>query len=153
MEARSENENRTPILNRKIRALTTTIALLGMVGLAGYGFYFVISQTIWPGRPEDNWMLAVLQTHYAATLGVPMSAAAALCIVLLLETVAGPIEIEIPWVKFRGAAAPVILWIFCFLAMTFALGHLWGDDRRIEARRGNDEPVARNVRNDVASKP
>jgi hypothetical protein len=134
MEARSENENRTPILDRRTRAITTTAALCGMVGLAGYGFYFVVSQTIWPGTPESNWMLAVLKTQYAATLEVPMSAAAALCIVLLLETAAGPIEIESSWIKFRGAAAPVILWILCFLAMIFGLGHLWVKEATIVGR-------------------
>jgi ABC-type transport system involved in cytochrome c biogenesis permease component len=67
----------------------------------------------------------VLQKQYAATLGIPMSAAAALSIVLLLETAAGPIEIETTWLKFRGAAAPAILWILCFLAMMFALSWLW----------------------------
>lgn len=103
----------------------TTLALIGMVLLASYGFVYIIIQTIRPGNPEENWLLSVLHKQFAAALGVPMSAAAALCIVLLLETAAGPIEIELQWLKFRGAAAPVILWILCFLAMTFALSWLW----------------------------
>lgn len=117
-----------PIVGPKARGVITGLALVGMVALAAYGFAFVVMQTIQPGDPRDNWMLGVLQAHYAATLGVPMSAAAALCIVLLLETAAGPIEIETPWLKFRGAAAPIVLWVCCFLAMTFALGWLWTRD-------------------------
>ena len=126
MEMKPEEKDRTFILDRRARTLITSLALSGMVLLAGYGFVYMIVQTIRPGNPEENWVLAVLQTQYAAALGVPMNAAAALCIVLLLETVAGPIEIETPWLKFRGAAAPVILWILCFLAMTFAFSWLWG---------------------------
>jgi hypothetical protein len=117
--------SRQPILGKRIRAIATSTVLLSMVLLASYGFYYIVNQTLNPGSPNDNWLLSVLQQHYAATLGVPMSAVAALCIVLLLETAAGPIEIETPWLKFRGAAAPVILWVLCFLAMTFALSWLW----------------------------
>jgi len=119
------NQDRARILDRRTRVIVTSIALGGMVLLATYGFLFVIAQSIRPGNPTENWVLSVLHKQYAAALGVPMSAAAALCIVLLLETVAGPIEIETPWLKFRGAAAPVIVWILCFLAMIFALSWLW----------------------------
>jgi hypothetical protein len=125
MEMQSEDAGRTSILDRQTRTITTSIALGGMVLLAGYGFAFIIVQSISPGNPDQSWFLSVLQKQYAATLGVPMSAAAARSIVLLLETAAGPIEIETTWLKFRGAAAPVILWILCFLAMTFALSWLW----------------------------
>lgn len=96
-----------------------------MMLLAVYGFGFIIVQTIWPGDPAENWLISVLERQYAALLGVPLSAASAVCVVLLLETVSGPIEIETSWLTFRGAAAPVVLWILCFLAMTFALGWLW----------------------------
>jgi hypothetical protein len=123
METR--NQDRTPILGTQTRTIVAGIALSGMVLLATYGFLFVIAQSIWPGNPAENWLLSVLHQQYAAALGVPMSAAAALCIVLLLETVAGPIEIETPWLKFRGAAAPVIVWMLCFLAMIFGLSWLW----------------------------
>lgn len=125
MESQPEEGERSSILDRRTRTITTSIALGGMVLLAGYGFVFIILQSISPGNPEQSWFLSVLHKQYAATLGVPMSAAAALSIVLLLETAAGPIEIEMTWLKFRGAAAPVVLWILCFLAMTFALSWLW----------------------------
>src|SRR5258708_36606751 len=118
---KSEEQNRTPILDRRTRTITTSLIIGGMVLLAGYGFIFIIGQSISRGKPEESWFLSVLQKQYAAALGVPMSAVAALCIVLLLETAAGPIEIETPWLKFRGAAAPVIFWLFCFLVMTLAL--------------------------------
>ena len=113
------------ILQPATRHLVTMAALGGMVLLAAYGFGFIVWQTIWPGDPAQSWMLAVLRDHYAATLGVPMSAAAALCVVLLLETSAGPIEIENTLITFKGAAAPIVLWVLCFLAMIFALGYLW----------------------------
>lgn len=125
MDVKMEDRDLAPIVDRRTRSITTAIALGGMVVLAAYWCGYLIVQSIWPGHPADSWFLHVLQTQYAASLGVPMSAAAALCIVLLLQTVAGPIEIETPWLKFRGAAAPVILWILCFLVFIFAVGWLW----------------------------
>lgn len=101
------------------------LILTGTILLALYGLIFVVIQTIWPGDPSSNWLLSILRQQYAATIGVPLCAVAAICIVLLLETTAGPIEIESPWVKFKGATVPVIIWILTFLALTFALGHLW----------------------------
>src|SRR5215467_15131143 len=122
---KSEEQDRTSILNRIIITIMTSFILVLIVLIAGYGFVFIIVQSINPGKPEESWFLLVLQKQYAATLGVPMCAVAALCIVLLLETAAGPIEIETPWLKFRGAAAPVIFWLFCFLVMALALSWLW----------------------------
>ena len=125
MDIPVEDQGRPPIIDKRTRVITTALALGGMVLHSAYWCGYLVFQSIRPGNPEASWFLHVLQTHYAASLGVPMSAAAALCIVLLLETVAGPIEIETPWLKFRGAAAPVILWIVCFLAFIVALRWLW----------------------------
>jgi len=114
------------ILEGSVKRLAIRCLLLGILLLGAYGFLFVIFQSLLPGNPDENWVLSVLFRHYAAALGVPMCAVAALCIVLILETAAGPIDVETPWFKFRGAAAPVIVWMLCFLAMTFAMAILWG---------------------------
>jgi hypothetical protein len=42
---------------------------------------------------------------------------AALSLVLLLRAVSGNIEIKILGFEFKGAAAPIIMWILCFLAL------------------------------------
>ncbi len=112
--------------DQALKRIVKWVTLIGMMGLAAFGFGFVMFQTISPTDPNSSWIVAVIQQHYAATLGVPMSAVAALCIVLLLEQAAGPIEFEAPWFKFRGASGPVILWIFVFLAMIIGLNVLWG---------------------------
>ncbi len=52
-------------------------------------------------------------------VGIPLSTFIALFIVLFLRYAAGPIEIEGFGVKFRGASGPIILWIICFLAVTY----------------------------------
>jgi hypothetical protein len=70
-------------------------------------------------------LLSVIQKQYAATLGIPLCVVSSVCVVLLLKATAGPIEFEALGFKFRGASGPLVLWIFCFLAMIFALKLLW----------------------------
>lgn len=63
--------------------------------------------------------------HFAATVGLPSAALAALCIVIFLESTGGAIEFEGLGFKFRGASGPIVLWVFCFLAIAGAIKLLW----------------------------
>jgi len=67
----------------------------------------------------------VARRHFAAVIGLPSAALAALFIVLVLRTVAGPIELKIPGFEFRGASGPIVMWILCFLAIALAISWLW----------------------------
>jgi hypothetical protein len=94
---------------------------------ASYFLGFLVYHSLVP-RPisECGWFIQLIDKHYAATIGVPLSAITAFCIVLLLKVVnTGPVELEAFGFKFRGAAGPVVLWIFCFLAVIFGVYLLW----------------------------
>lgn len=67
----------------------------------------------------------VALSHFAATVGLPSAALAALCIVVFLESASGPIEFEGLGFKFKGASGPIVLWMLCFLAITAAIKLLW----------------------------
>jgi hypothetical protein len=56
-----------------------------------------------------------------------MAALMARCVVILLRFAAGPIRISGPnnYFKFSGAASEVVFWIFCFLAIVFAIYLPW----------------------------
>jgi len=55
-----------------------------------------------------------------------MLAITAFCIVALLQIVARePVEFEGFGLKFKGAAGPVFLWMFCFMALVAAVKVLW----------------------------
>ena len=75
-------------------------------------------------QPE-SWLIPILREHFAALVGIPMSALIAMCVVVLLRFSAGPIEFEGLSFKFRGAAGQVVFWIFCFLALVSGLELLW----------------------------
>jgi hypothetical protein len=93
---------------------------------ASYFLGFLVYHSLVPKPASESWFILLIEKHYAATIGVPLSAITAFCIVLLLKVVnAGPVELEALGFKFRGAAGPVVLWIFCFLAVIFGVYLLW----------------------------
>jgi hypothetical protein len=109
----------------RLRKLATWIAVLGTWTIAAYFFGFLIYHSIRPTNSSGSWFLSVLEKHFAACLGVPLSAISAACIVMLLKATAGPIEFEGLGFKFRGASGPIILWMICFLAMILGVYLLW----------------------------
>ncbi len=68
---------------------------------------------------------AFLFEHFAAIVGLPGAAVAAMFIVLMLEQTHGEIKFEVLQVKFRGASGPVVLWVLCYLAITGSIKLLW----------------------------
>ena len=69
--------------------------------------------------------------HFPTIVGVPCAALAALCIVLTLDVVAGPIEFKVWVFEFRGAAGPVIMWVICFLTIVLAIHETWPQMRPV----------------------
>ena len=61
----------------------------------------------------------------AAIIGGPVCVMMALVIVLLLRNIEGPIEFEALSFKFRGASGPIVMWIFCYVALIFSVRFLW----------------------------
>lgn len=63
--------------------------------------------------------------HFIAIVGLPSAAALASCIVVIFRQEEGPIEFEAVFIKLKGAAGPVVLWVLCFLAIVGAIKMLW----------------------------
>jgi len=74
---------------------------------------------------QDRAWVTVTQQHFAAVVGLPAAAVAALFLVLVLRMADGPIVVEIGPLKFKGAAAPIVFWLICFLAMALAIRMVW----------------------------
>jgi hypothetical protein len=79
---------------------------------------------LWRGYKDQAW-LSIAQQNFAAVIGLPMAALAALFVVLVLRIAAGPIEVELGPLKFKGAAAPVVFWLICFLIIALMIKLLW----------------------------
>lgn len=110
---------------RLFRRWITWLAVGGTTAWAGYFFLFLAYQSLSPDASSTNWFVQMLQEHFAATIGVGISAVSAFCLVALLELYVGRVELEGMGFKFRGAAGPVFLWALCFVAMIWAVWLLW----------------------------
>jgi hypothetical protein len=67
----------------------------------------------------------IIEQRFQVVVGLPLAALLSFMIVILLPQAYGKIEFKILGMNFKGAAGPVVLWIFCFLAITFAIKLLW----------------------------
>jgi ethanolamine transporter EutH len=77
------------------------------------------------GMIHEQWIEELAKEHFAAMIGLPCAALAALLLVTILEINTGKIEFKVIALEFKGAAGPIILWVFCFLAITAAIKALW----------------------------
>lgn len=76
------------------------------------------------GDTQQLW-IPIAQQHFAAVVGLPMAALASAIVVLVLRVSAGPIEFDAWGLKFKGASAPIVFWILCFLAISVSIKMLW----------------------------
>jgi hypothetical protein len=100
------------------RVMGWTIVIVGGAFVAWFGY------SIFVGSLRDV-VIEVAHNHYASIVGLPCSGLAALFIVLLLRNVAGKIEIKFFGLEFKGAAGPIIMWVICFLALTYGITRTW----------------------------
>jgi len=66
--------------------------------------------------PKGGPVFAILKSSFASVI--------ALLVVVMLRYSAGPIEYEAAGMKFKGASGPVVLWIFCFLALSAGISFM-----------------------------
>jgi len=107
--------------NPKLRRAAAWLVLGGATVIGG-AFIVIGVSTMWSNQ---GWLVDIARVHFAATVGLPGAALAAMAVVLFLEFNAGPIQFEVIGFKFRGASGPVVLWAFCFLAIAAAIKLLW----------------------------
>lgn len=105
----------------RFRSITGWLVILGTSAFSVSFLAFLIFYS-WHG---DSWLVDVVKQHFQATVGLPLSAIAAMCIVFIFKFVSGNIEFEALTFKFKGASGPVVLWTLCFLAMAGAIKMLW----------------------------
>lgn len=119
MEQELKSEN-------KFRRYISWLVVIGTAISGTYFLGFLVYYSLGTTSSSQNWLIRVIENHYAATIGVPLSAISAFCVVFLLRVVnRDPIEFEVLGVKFKGTSGPVVIWIFCFLAIVFGMYLLW----------------------------
>jgi hypothetical protein len=74
---------------------------------------------------NDSVIVDLGYRHFATIFGLPAAAAASLLIVLVTCAVSGPMSVKFLGLDFRGAASEAIMWVICFLAISFAVQGTW----------------------------
>lgn len=104
----------------RLQNLWRNIIILAV--LLGFGFAAVISLQFFM---HDTVIVDLGYRHFASIFGLPAAAAASILIVLVTRAVSGPMSVEFFGIKFRGAASETIMWVVCFLAISFAVEKTW----------------------------
>jgi hypothetical protein len=67
----------------------------------------------------------IVMDHLRATVGLPVAGVFSFLIVALFQSAVGQIQFQALGFQFSGASGPIIMWVFCFLAISGALRMLW----------------------------
>lgn len=106
--------------NLRLSFVARCLVLLGGTLFAGAFLYGVGNSML-----NTSELFEVMVTHFAAVVGLPCAALAALGLVMFLEQTSGAIEFEGLGFKFKGASGPIVMWVISFMAMTTAIKILW----------------------------
>ena len=103
-----------PTIAAQISAIVIVIAVFALI--AAWAFLDV----------GASYWLPIVKEHFAAVVGLPMAAAGAFVVVVLLKQgTKEPIEFEGLGFKFRGPSGLVVLWLMCFLGIALGIKLLW----------------------------
>ncbi|MEW6992301.1 hypothetical protein AADZ91_16655 [Colwelliaceae bacterium 6441] len=107
-------------LEDKLKGIMSWVAVLSVFIFSLLFFGRIIFLAI----TEEYWKKLGL-THFPSLVGLPAAAIASIFIVLVLRTIAGPLNFKAMGVEFSGASGPTILWVICFLSITLAIKLTW----------------------------
>ena len=108
-------------LDALAKRLAISLAVVASVLQFGILCYF----TYVSSDPSRQWLRNIVIQHPAATIGTPLCAVIATCIILLFKASSGPIEFEFLSIKFKGGSGPAVIWIVAFLAISYSMKLLW----------------------------
>ena len=100
-------------------------AAFWVVLVIGVLFTTPILSSLAYGMIASRRFLEIVLAHFPAVVGLPAGAFASLCIVMFLKHTSGAIEFEGLGFKFKGASGPIVLWVFCYLAVAASIKLLW----------------------------
>jgi hypothetical protein len=76
------------------------------------------------GLQAGQWSV-LLNLHWPAIAGLPISVLTAFCVMLLARALGGPGSVQAFGVRAEGMAANALLWVIAFIVSTIAIRVLW----------------------------
>jgi hypothetical protein len=109
-----------PEWESKLKKLMSWVAVFGVFVFSLVYF----SRVAYLAVTEQYWRKVGLE-HFPTLVGLPAAAIASIFIVLVLRTIAGPLEFKVLGMEFKGASGPTAFWVVCFLAISLAIKITW----------------------------
>ncbi|MAR90534.1 MAG: hypothetical protein SV765_03480 [Pseudomonadota bacterium] len=120
-QSNSADMARIKTTNERLRLLFSwvLVSILTVVGM-----YFLV-KLAGVHKTEGDYWSSLIREQFPVLVGLPMAGLGALFLTLILQISTGSLEFDIAGVKFRGAAAPIVFWLICFLSIVVAIALLW----------------------------
>ena len=115
--------NSPPDKERLMKRVAQWLAFIGAT-ISSFSALFALIYIL---VSDISFLKTLIQDNPRAIIGLPAAFLSSYCLVLFLEASSGRIEIEGLGFKFRGAAGPIVMWIFVFLAIVTGIAILWKD--------------------------
>ncbi len=105
----------------KIRLFSSWLFIIGASTLTAAAFGLLLM-----GARRDPDFYAVAVRHFPTVVGLPFAAMAALFIAISSKIVTGEkLNFKGFGFEFNGASGPIILWLICFLGISFTINETW----------------------------
>ena len=111
--------NQTPL-----GKLQLTMSWVLVVILTLFGLFLIFKLATVHNTPGDYWS-SLIREQFTVMVGMPLSGLGCLFLTLVLRISTGPVECEVGGLKFKGAAAPIVFWLICFMVCIVGMKLLW----------------------------
>ena len=116
----TEDNTPTNVPGRGFRMAFVVAVLIVISIFVLFAVIRVMDPTTFPGLNTE-----VMQNHWVAVFGIPLSAVLALFVVLLTTTLTGEIKFEFGPIKISAAAGESVIWLIGFYLAVWAFKELW----------------------------
>jgi hypothetical protein len=121
MQDHNQNEQDYEAHARRIARIVFWICVSGVViFITRLGLLFSLKIV-----RDPVWFFSIVESHFVATVGLPLAMLASLVIVWLFNSQYGRIKFKFLGLEFEGGSGPIILWVIVFLALVAAIKITW----------------------------
>jgi hypothetical protein len=114
-------EEEKDLHTQKLRMIMSWVVI---IILTCFGVFALMGLTSVHKTEGDYWK-TLIREQFPVLVGLPMAGLGSLFVTLILRISTGEMEVEIGALKFKGAAAPIVFWVVCFLSIVLSIQLLW----------------------------
>ena len=105
---------------KNLRLIFQWASITAVLVIGGLYLYQLI-----PAFSSNDRLKSLMIENAKASIGIPLSMIFSTVLVIVFERYSGEIQLKISGFELKGASAPLILWVVCFLAIVTGISILW----------------------------